>query len=976
MNVKCCVALVALSGVMTGAAAPTVTSVTIQEGGEATLDVTSASANKLSSASAANIIFLEGSGTVKLANAGSSCTVNPCIFATNGTVTIDAGGCTTVALRGGLVCGAEGSLKVTGATDVRIGGAVGSVYVPFSAASVELDPGATLCFDDKVTLFSPPPQEATFGEKFRPAIAVTDALAACRDENGVYAVTNGTGLTILNRDPFSEPTTIRMEGARELYVYAVKNPQDSANGWEYPAGSKTYLPNYCAWHGDSVEVNADIELGAKSWLSVGLRSEVFNGTISGAGQLTLGGSSSSVGKLSTTTFNGPVLTTGRVSIGTGTVGRPKTFAFTNVAFTNGTATLDFNNSLNATNDIVSFVTTHAGGVQYEPTFASVKFATDNGSVRDDGKADRACSQIKVMSGLTVAINKLELGADTKGVSLPSGGGVVTGGGTVKLGGIASKDVALYAMPGTTVVKDPSVRGAYTTGAGPEGSTKYWGLENDTVDLSDTTTYPAGGTVKVVGDVTVLPSSASSAGIEMTSGNVRLTQPGASWRATATCWYDFSDWGTFTQVVAKAPTSEGACTGATVKLLPDDELGPKTIDVSKTALPAVESFADRRGAGFGPAVQNMRMYSNLKKYGTNEWWSSVYMYAVTNDATTGRCYVSNGAETKNLSRRLEFSPAITSPKMITLVFGSQNGGGAGLFACNMSKDSGLPNGEAFAREKGLGNPIMTNNFFKAWVDGELVDPTKTTFSGGWQVITLVPTNLPNNYLNLTGMGYSRAYTGDFADGGGQNYGELVIYSNTTNPTDDERVAIERTLAKKWGIAYKGPASVPSVKVTGAGDVTAEDSVAVDGGFTGALTLVDTDITAAFADGASAANVTVKGKGVVSASTRDGIPLVDPTFTGAIELGPRALTLTVPVDADPETPVLDLRPATVRFLVPPTLTVTYPSGQPPAGLYRLVSAGGGLDSPTWSYDLPKGAKVKGVTATDILMKVAGGLMLLLR
>lgn len=970
MNVKCCVALVALSGVMTGAAAPTVTAMTIADGGEMTFDVASA-ANTSGASASPHILFLEGSGTIRLENAGSSCAVKPCIFATNGTVTIVAEDCTTVALRGGLLCGDRGGLKVTGTSEVLFGGQVGSVNIPFMASSVELDAGATFCFDDRVTFYTPPPAFATFGTSFRPTIGATDVLAAFRDEDGVYAVTNGTGLTILSYNPFSEPTTIRLEGKRDLYVYAVYSPCDKSIGWEYPAGSGTYLTNYYSWYGDKVVVDEDIELGAGSWMTVGLRSETFKGTISGAGQLTFSGSSAGVGKLGTTTFDGPVLTTGRITVGTSSAGRPKKIVFNNVAFTNGTARLDFNNSVYATNDIVAFTATKAGGVPFVPTFASVKFAVDNGSVRDDGVASRDCSHIEIAPGLTVAINKIELGAN-----LTSGGGVVTGGGSVKLGGIAAPEAALYAVAGTTVEKDPSVRGAYTTGEGPEGSTKYWGLENDTVDLSDTTTYPAGGTVKVVGDVTVLPSSASSAGIEMTSGNVRLTQPGASWRATATCWYDFSDLGTYTQVVAKAPTSEGACTGATVKLLPDDELGPKTIDVSKTALSAVESFADRRGEGFGPAVQNMRMYSNLKKYGTNEWWSSVYMYAVTNDATTGRCYVSNGAETKNLSRRLEFSSSIANPKMITLVFGSQNGGGAGLFACNMSKDSGLPNGEAFAREKGLGNPIMTNNFFKAWVDGELVDPTKTTFSGGWQVITLVPTNLPNGYLNLTGMGYSRAYTGDTADGGGQNYGEIVIYSSASNPTDDERVAIERTLAKKWDIAYKGDASVPTVKVTGAGDVTAEDSVTVDGGFTGALTLVDTDITAAFADGASAANVTAKGKGVVSASTRDGIPQIDADFTGTIEFGAQALTLDVPADADPETPILDLRPATVRFLGQPTLKVTYPSGQPQVGLYRLVSADGGLDSPAWSFDLPKRTRVTHVTATGILMKVSGGVLLLVR
>ena len=970
MNMKCCVALVALSGVLTArAAAPAVTSVTIADGGEMTFDVASA-ANTSGASGSPHFFFLEGSGTIRLKNAGSSCAVKPCIFATNGTVTIVAEGCTTVALRGGLLCGDRGGLKVTGASEVLFGGQVGSVNIPFMASSVELDAGATFCFDDRVTFYTPPPAFATFGTGFRPTIGATDVLAAFRDEDGVYAVTNGTGLTILSYNPFSEPTAIRLEGKRDLYVYAVYSPCDKSIGWEYPAGSGTYLTNYYSWYGDKVVIDEDIELGAGSWMTVGLRSETFKGTISGAGQLTFSGSSSGVGKLGTTTFDGPVLTTGRITVGTSSAGRPKKIVFNNVAFTNGTARLDFNNSVYATNDIVAFTATKAGGVPFVPTFASVKFAVDNGSVRDDGGASRDCSHIEIAPGLTVAINKIELGAN-----LTTGGGVVTGGGTVKLGGIAAPEAALYAVAGTAVEKDPSVTGSYRTGTGPDGSTKYWGLADDTVDLTDTETYPADSTVKISGDVTVVPSSEASAGIEMTAGNVRLMPPGAEWRTAAAYWYDFSDLRTFQQVVAKDPTSLNGCTGASVTLLPPEELGPKSIKVGKVEFPALESVADRRGEGFGKPLENPRMYQNLKKYGTNEWWNGVYMYAVTNDAS-GRCYLSSGTETGNAGRRLEFSPAVSNPKMITLVFGSQNGGGAGLFASTLSRESGWPNGSAFGRTKGVGNPIMTNACFKVWVDGELVDPTMTAFSGGWQVITLMPTNIPGGTFSLPGIGYSQAYTGDGVDGGGQNYGEIVIYSSASNPTDDERVAIERTLAQKWGIAYNGPASALAVQVTGAGDVTVEDSVSVDGGFTGALTLMDTDIAVDFSDGASAANVTVKGSGVVKSATRDGIPRFDASFTGAIELGPQALTLTVPADADPETPVLDLRPATVRFLEPPTLTVTYPSGQPQPGLYRLVSAGGGLDSPTWSYDLPKGAKVKSVTATDILMKVAGGLLLLLR
>lgn len=85
MNKKCCVALVALSGVLTArAAAPTVTSVTIADGGEMTFDVASA-ANTSGASASPHILFLEGSGTIRLENAGSSCAVNPCIFATNGT---------------------------------------------------------------------------------------------------------------------------------------------------------------------------------------------------------------------------------------------------------------------------------------------------------------------------------------------------------------------------------------------------------------------------------------------------------------------------------------------------------------------------------------------------------------------------------------------------------------------------------------------------------------------------------------------------------------------------------------------------------------------------------------------------------------------------------------------------------------------------------------------------------------------------
>jgi len=91
----------------------------------------------------------------------------------------------------------------------------------------------------------------------------------------------------------------------------------------------------------------------------------------------------------------------------------------------------------------------------------------------------------------------------------------------------------------------------------------------------------------------------------------------------------------------------------------------------------------------------------------------------------------------------------------------------------------------------------------WTNGVAVTSTNTGFSGGYQILSI---NTQGKLVNTLG------WRNSYQNAGGQNYGEVLIYTNALS--DLERMTVEAYLAKKWALPYVNTC-VPSATVaTGA------------------------------------------------------------------------------------------------------------------------------------------------------------------
>lgn len=183
-------------------------------------------------------------------------------------------------------------------------------------------------------------------------------------------------------------------------------------------------------------------------------------------------------------------------------------------------------------------------------------------------------------------------------------------------------------------------------------------------------------------------------------------------------------------------------------------------------------------------------------------------------------------------------------LVVMVFGSQQGGGKALL--------GTKSGAFGRTADNLNAGITTNATARVWMNGTEVDPTTTKLSGGWDVITIDATG-----YQVNGLGWLDVYS----TGGGQNYAEVIIYTNAC--TAATRVLAERYLAKKWKLydKYADDTSVaeptmplflqgaPDVSVSVAAGVSSPiygkftGTVGLDGG---TLDLTDAKSAPAFAD----------------------------------------------------------------------------------------------------------------------------------
>ena len=174
------------------------------------------------------------------------------------------------------------------------------------------------------------------------------------------------------------------------------------------------------------------------------------------------------------------------------------------------------------------------------------------------------------------------------------------------------------------------------------------------------------------------------------------------------------------------------------------------------------------------------------------------------------------------------------KFAVLVFGSQGGGGQGLFGTGDGYFARGGTKEESPKTSDIDyfntdQPIF-KNAIPTWVDGESVDATTTAFSGGWQILSV---DCSGTTSSIHSLGCANN-TETKANCGGQVYGEVIFFDEVLD--DRDRCNVERYLAAKWGLAdqYKGPAA-PKVQVraSGAGALTFASDAELEGGFAGTV-----------------------------------------------------------------------------------------------------------------------------------------------
>ena len=277
-------------------------------------------------------------------------------------------------------------------------------------------------------------------------------------------------------------------------------------------------------------------------------------------------------------------------------------------------------------------------------------------------------------------------------------------------------------------------------------------------------------------------------------------------------------------------------------------------------PFVEAWYDVRGT-----ERTWRLY-NGRYYQGNQFQVFTHVYPYLAQATiAGRTmsYVTFGVNNASSStwsydgpnkpsvttgmggnRRIYVTDRPAVPTAVIMVFGSQLGGGAAMLG-----------GGSFAR---AGNTLADSVCSAApantdiWLDGEKIDPTTAHFNGDWQVVSVVGAAV----ATIDAFGQNVAYQ----DAGGQNYGEVLFFTNTV--TDVERRRVEAYLAQKWGVStyqHGAGADAKPVRAEGrSGTVVVTDGAPVElrGTFAGNLT-VNGDVVISEALPWAAADVPTSG-----------------------------------------------------------------------------------------------------------------------
>lgn len=377
---------------------------------------------------------------------------------------------------------------------------------------------------------------------------------------------------------------------------------------------------------------------------------------------------------------------------------------------------------------------------------------------------------------------------------------------------------------------------------------------------------------VPGNVTLAPSEGTTLEVAggMADGKIKMREatlvvrPSALWKNKVMGWFDAS-------VAESVEPFDGDV---------------KTYQ-NKGDYPLVHVWGDRRGEG-----TTLRFIQSRYDTGTDTQAEYVFPFVAPYSETLNYIACANlPADRGSDSRRMaiqtfngtKWTGAEIAPKFIVLVYGSQAGGGKAIFGSSAGswERSSLTDFSA---------PLTGNAKVEAWMDGRSVVPTTTGFNGDWQIVSLRP-----NGLLVQGIGFSKV---QHQDAGHCNYAEILFFNEDL--TDEERIDVERYLAKKWNLSasYAGHAAARRINPFGTGTITLEDDAELGGAFKGTVDLNGQMLS--FADVPPPPDETA-----LSAEGRVG--WFDPDFTGTVKVDgkDREGTLGYTSDARYQNPPLVVR-----------------------------------------------------------------------
>lgn len=353
-----------------------------------------------------------------------------------------------------------------------------------------------------------------------------------------------------------------------------------------------------------------------------------------------------------------------------------------------------------------------------------------------------------------------------------------GGYAVTLGGVWSGDgsLAVTGADGTFALaaSQPDWMGALSV----QGAGLALGAD---VDLANASVSVSGGEISVASGRASLPLLAGASAVKSGVGTLQIS-------------------------AVDDPALELVVESGAVQVVPSAKLRPAGVPAAWLDATVAESFtksgnaisqwADRRGAGHS-------------FYAKKVWNAPVY----NADGFDGRPFVDFGVMADSIkgrsgdNRMLEFGADQTNIRAVFWMVGSRNGGGFLLGDRNVAGSA-----RCFHRSAGPdttygavpSDPLWNSGADRGgwvkggttWLNGQVVDGTKTGLSGGWDLVGWRLSEA-DDAANRTPTAIWLASCYNDAGGrlnGGQDLAEILIYTNRL--TDAEVRATQRYLADKW------------------------------------------------------------------------------------------------------------------------------------------------------------------------------------